>query len=231
MHLTEADPAGVARFVAFLEGPCRAAADVLLLGDLFDFWVSPAQVRTPGLAPVLRALRELVAAGVPVGFVEGNRDFAASPELAAVGVRTLPDSGVLTSGGRRVAYTHGDLLCRRDVRYQALRRVARSATARHVLRSLPARAALSLGRGARAGSRLETARKAYGDMGLDGGAVADFLRRFDADALVCGHVHWGRRHTLDVDGRPRDVVVLSAWEDRPTYARLAAGRLDFVLFE
>ncbi len=203
---------------------------MILLGDLFDFWVSPAQARDALWASVSRALDDLLAAGVDVGFVEGNRDFAASPELRRLGVEILADVGVVESGGRRVAYTHGDLLCARDVRYQALRRVARRATTRHLLQALPARWALGVGRGARAGSQLETTRKSYGDMGLSGDAVHSLLRRLDADALVCGHVHWGRRHVVEVDGAPRDVVVLSAWEDVATYAHLEDGRMAFVRF-
>ncbi len=229
-HLTPAFPEGIDRFLRFLRGPCAAASRVILLGDLFDFWVSPSQARTPALARILTGLSRLAATGVDVGFVEGNRDFAASPELRAAGVRSLPDVGVLTSGGRRVAFTHGDLLCTRDVRYQALRRVARTQIVRHVLRVLPERAAISLGEGAREGSRRETTRKAEGDMGLVPEAVAALLRDRNADALVCGHVHWGRRYSLAVEGTPRDVVVLSAWEDAGTYARVEAGCVDFVRF-
>lgn len=230
-HLTAADPAGVERFLRFLRGPCAQASRVILLGDLFDFWVSPAQVRDPALARVLDGLGELVERGVDVGFVEGNRDFAATPALAGRGVRALPDVGVLESGDRRVVFTHGDLLCTRDVRYQALRRVARTGLMRHVLRALPERAALGLGAGARAGSRLETTRKAYGDMGLVADAVVSLLAHHDADALVCGHVHWGKRYQVEIDGSPRDVVVLSAWEDAGTYARIDDGRIDFVAFD
>ncbi len=191
---------------------------MILLGDLFDFWVTPLQARDPGLRPVLEGLSDLVTSGVDVGFVEGNRDFAATPELEAVGVRSLPDVGLLRIGGRRVLYTHGDLLCTQDVRYQALRRVARSNVVRHVLRSLPESAAMRLGLGARAGSRLETSRKAYGDMGLYPPAVAGLLRAHEADVLICGHVHWGRCHRIEVEGTLRDVIVLSSWEDRGSYA-------------
>ena len=229
-HLSAARPEGVEQFLRFLRGPCAAAVRVILLGDLFDFWVSPAQVRDASLAAVLAGLRELTASGVEVGFVEGNRDFAATPELADVGVTPLPDVGVIESSGLRTVFTHGDLLCTRDVRYQALRRVARTSLMRHVLRSLPERAALGLGASARAGSRLETTRKAYGDMGLNPGAVVSLLRARSADALVCGHVHWGKRYTIDIDGGPRDVVVLSAWEDTGTYVHIGDGRIDFVEF-
>ena len=109
--------------------------------------------------------------------------------------------------------------------------MARTRFIRGVLRSLPAAAATRLGDAARKGSAMETATKAYGDMGLDAGSVAAMLRAHDADALVCGHVHWGQRFRIEVEGRERDVVVLGAWEEAPTYATLGDGGLRFVAFQ
>jgi len=232
IHLTPAEPAGIGRFVAFLRGPAAAAASLVIAGDLFEFWVTPDQAREPAYAPVLDGLRALVRGGTAVGFVEGNRDFEAAPALSAVGVERLPDVVVLEDGPFRVAVTHGDRLCRRDVRYQAFRRAVRTPLFRHLLRSAPSALAHGTGHAARAGSRMEVARKAEGDMALDAGAVADFLRSTDAEALVCGHVHWGRRHRIDVDGVPRDVIVLGAWDaGDASFARVADGRVTFERFE
>ena len=230
MHLTAADPAGIERFSRFLDGPAAAAARLLIVGDLFDVWTTPAQARDPSIAPVFASLRRL-AARIDVGFVEGNRDFAATPELRAAGVRPLPDVVVVEGGGLRVVATHGDLLCTKDVRYQAFRRVARSGIVRQILRRAPAKTVARVGDAARRGSAMETASKAYGDMGLAPDSVASILRANDADALVCGHVHWGKRFSMDVDGRDRDVVVLGAWEAAPTWAELSAGGLSFRTFE
>ena len=55
-------------------------------------------------------------------------------------------------------------------------------------------------------------------MGLHPPAVAGLLRAHEADVLVCGHVHWGRCHRIEVEGTLRDVIVLSSWEDRGSYA-------------
>lgn len=231
LHLSAGDAAGVARFVAFLDGPAAQVAAVVLAGDLFEVWTTPAQAREPGLAPVFDALRRRVDAGTFVGFVEGNRDFAATPELRRVGVRVLPDTLVVRDGALRVAITHGDRLCRRDVRYQAFRRVVRTQTVRHVLRALPDAWGDASGRAARKGSAMEIARKAEGDMGLDALAVADLLRATGADVLVCGHVHWGRRHRIAVGDTERDVVVLGAWDaGDASYARVADGRVEFLRF-
>ena len=160
-HLAGADPDGIRRFLRFLEGPASTAGRVILAGDLFDFWVTSDQAEDSELEPVLRGLASLVASGVEVGFVEGNRDFAASPDLRALGVARLPDVTLLESGGRRVVVTHGDRLCTRDVPYQAFRRVVRSGIVRHLLRRVPSGLALGAGRKARQGSALETSRKRY----------------------------------------------------------------------
>ncbi len=229
MHLTGADPAGIERFLAFLRGPCRSADRIVLLGDLFEFWVSPHQRSDRALRPVLDELASL-ARGREVGFVEGNRDFEAAAVLPGLGVARLPETIVVEAQGTRVVATHGDLLCTRDLRYLAYRRLARAGLIRHLLRVAPERVSLGVGETARAKSRKETAKKPYGDMGLDPAAVASLLRRADADALVCGHVHWGRRFTMEVDALPRDVVVLGAWEDQPTYAVLGDGGLRFHQF-
>jgi UDP-2,3-diacylglucosamine hydrolase len=232
VHLAPGDPAGIERFVAFLRGPAAQAASLLIAGDLFEFWVTSEQAREPAHAPVFAALRALTDGGRAVGFIEGNRDFEAAPALAAAGVVHLPDVHVLQDGAFRVAVTHGDRLCRRDVRYQAYRRAVRTPLVRHLLRTAPAAIAHRTGHAARAGSRMETSRKAEGDMALDARAAADFLRAHDADALVCGHVHWGRRHRIEVDGVSRDVVVLGAWDaGDASYARIADGRLTFERFE
>jgi UDP-2,3-diacylglucosamine pyrophosphatase LpxH len=103
--------------------------------------------------------------------------------------------------------------------------------ARHLIRAAPTRVAMTVGEGARAGSKLETSRKAYGDMGLVPRAVGSLLVREDADVLICGHVHWGQRFRLDVAGRERELVVLSSWEKRGSFARIVDGRIDFRWFD
>lgn len=219
------------RFLRFLEGPGGRGDRLVLVGDLFDFWVSPHQVRDPALRPVLDALRGLSERGVDVGFVEGNRDFEASRALGRFGVRALPDVEVIEAPWGRVAVTHGDALCTRDVGYQAFRRVVRAPVFRHLLRRAPEGLVMGAGRQARAESRRSTARKPYGDMGLDPLAVTSLLRSKDADALVCGHVHWGRRYQVEVDGVLREVVVLSDWEERGSYAVVDETGLGFHVFE
>ena len=74
-HLSPARPALVDAFAAFCAGPAREAAGVYVLGDLFDTWIGDDQLREPLAARVARGLRGIADTGVPVGMINGNRDF------------------------------------------------------------------------------------------------------------------------------------------------------------
>jgi UDP-2,3-diacylglucosamine hydrolase len=228
VHATPAAPATRDAFLGFLGGPARGAGALLVLGDLFETFVAPSEARRPGVREVLDGLAALVAAGTRVSFLPGNRDFPLAAVLRPLGIERLPDTATLEVDGARVIVTHGDLLCTRDRRYQAFRRTVRGRALRAVSEALPEGVVDRLAARARDASKAETARKAYADMGLDAGRIRRLLQRQDADALVCGHVHWGVRHRMGVDGRERDVFVLGAWEDGANWLEREAGAWRFV---
>jgi len=210
VHLAEDDPEGVERFLRWLDGLRGRARGLVLLGDLFDFWASAKQAGEPLGRRVLASLRALSDAGTRLAFVAGNRDYAFAGG-DGLPLEIWPDVVRARWGSRTVLLTHGDLLCTADARYQAMRRVLRSAPARAALAALPHRAASYVARGLRDVSRRETRRKPYASMGLDYGCARAWLDEAGADALVAGHVHTGVHHRLP--GEPRkDVYVLKDWE-------------------
>ncbi|HEU4395046.1 MAG TPA: UDP-2,3-diacylglucosamine diphosphatase [Planctomycetota bacterium] len=228
VHSTAAAPLTRDAFLRFASGPARGADALFVLGDLFETFVAPAEARRPGTREVVDALAELRRAGTRVAFLPGNRDFPLEGVLRPLGIERLPDTARLEVGGARVVATHGDLLCTADRRYQAFRRAIRGRPLRTVVQSLPPALLEGLAARARDASKAETARKAWGTMGLDAGRVRRILMREDADALVCGHVHWGVRHRMSVEGRERDVFVLGAWEDGANWLERSGGEWRFV---
>jgi UDP-2,3-diacylglucosamine hydrolase len=228
VHATPASPATLDAFLRFLAGPAREAETLYVLGDLFETFVAPEEAARPGVRDVIGGLRALGAAGTRVLFLPGNRDFPLEGVLRPLGIGRLPDMARLDVDGVRVLATHGDLLCTRDRRYQAFRRAVRARPLAAFAEALPAGALDRLAARAREASKAETSRKAYDTMGLDAGRVRRLLLREDADALVCGHVHWGVRHRMSVDGRPRDVFVLGAWEDGANWLERSGGEWRFL---
>src|SRR6185295_13639076 len=57
------------------EVAARRPERLVLLGDLFQVWVGYRQFETPGIRAFLDAVSAVRAAGVPVDYIEGNRDF------------------------------------------------------------------------------------------------------------------------------------------------------------
>ncbi len=208
VHLSEHDPAVAARFSAFL-ATVPEGSTLILLGDLFDWWVGRAQARLPFARGTLDRLREVASRGVRLAFLGGNRDFAfdGARNLA---IEIWPDVVRTRWGDRTVVLSHGDLLCTADERYLRMRRVFRSPAARSFLRLSPFALTSRMARGARRISTADMERKSPTEVGLDYGEARRWLDGYDADALVLGHVHTGVHHRLEGD-RPRDVYVLEDW--------------------
>jgi len=74
-------------------------------------------------------------------------------------------------------------------------------------------------------SRTENARKPEAIMDVDEGAVAAAFRRHGVPRMIHGHTHRPARHALDVDGTPRERVVLADWDDRGHYVEVSGAGL------
>jgi UDP-2,3-diacylglucosamine hydrolase len=210
VHLSPEHPEVADRFRSFLAGLKGRCATLVLLGDVFDYWVGRRQARDPFERAVVESLAALAAEGTRLAFQGGNRDYAFDG-ADGLAVEVWPDLVQTRWGDRRVLLTHGDLLCTADVGYQRMRGFLRSAPARAALASLPHGAARWFARGLRDLSDRETRRKSWASMGIDYGIARAWLDAHGADLLVAGHVHTGVHHRLPGDPT-RDVLVLKDWE-------------------
>lgn len=199
VHLAPEAPERGRRFEAFLER-LPAGTEVWVLGDLVDRWIEGRGYDTAGEAPAIRLLALHRAR-----FVPGNRDFLAGSRFAAAtGAEVVGDVAVVDVGGERVVATHGDLLCRRDIRYRAWRRIGRPAL-RALARAAPPAAARRIAARLSAWSAGEVARKGAAATDADPAAARDLLERHGATTLVAGHVH--RPGIRDLGGGRRLVLV------------------------
>ena len=129
--------------LAALDRVLAAAGDggmpVFVLGDLFDSYVSRAQVRTGVWRAVAERFRRARdgACGRVVLLV-GNRDFLLGDEFVrAAGCELVHGGYRLRLGDRDTLLLHGDELCQNDLPYQRAKRWLRSAPVRALARRLP----------------------------------------------------------------------------------------------
>lgn len=209
-------------------------ARLFVLGDLFDVYVSPAQMRVDVWRRVADGLAGAVRAGVLVYVMVGNRDFLLGSEFEAVsGARLVPGGITCRLAGRRTLLLHGDELCTRDEPYQRAKRWLRHPATRFLARQLPLRAALWAAGRARRKSASVIATGDQTRFDPVAAALDRAVARAGAELLVFGHIHRpaaGLRGDLAYRILPAfddDGVHLMADAARIGYQRVAVdGRLE-----
>ena len=227
LHLDAERPAITELFGRFLREEARGADALYILGDLFEAWVGDDDPSETG-ARVAEGLRAVAAAGTPVHFIRGNRDFLLGDAYARrAGMAVLPDPAVVTLYGTPTLLMHGDTLCTDDAAYQAFRAQTRHPQWQAQFLAQPLAARLAFAQAARAASKAHQA-------GLQGAgtmeAITDVapstvdatLVRYGIDTIIHGHTHRPAVHALDIEGRPCQRIVLGDWYEQGSVLRVDA---------
>jgi UDP-2,3-diacylglucosamine hydrolase len=217
VHLRPRDPAANRDFLRFLEEPCDA---LYFVGDLFDYWIGPKQLRVGDYDPELAALREK-SRRTRMFFIKGNRDYLLEARFErASGTKILGDRARVEVGGRSVLLAHGDFLFNKNPKYAAYRTLMRSKPIEDLWLSLPAFVGRSVVRGYRRVSPLTTRAVTWSREEIAERARPLFAQ--GADVLICGHIHQPQTVDVDVAGRRRRVFIMGDW---------CGGTQDYVVFE
>ena len=225
VHLDPWDERSARDFASWIAG-LPELHDLLILGDLFDVWVGPAQERLPGATVVLDALHAIAARGTRVHVVPGNRDFLLGRSFERrTRARVHPDGCVVqwsTSSGRacRCAAVHGDLLCTRDHAYQRLRRVLRSKPLMWLAPRLPLPVGAFIASRLRRASVQALQSKLSDEKSMQETAARELAQATGADVVICGHAHRAQDERLSSGPR---WIVLDAFGGERDAARLTSG--------
>ena len=201
LHLTPSDTQGLARMGALLAMASERAQRLLLLGDLFDLWLTGAERGVPQFASLFSALRAARAAGCSIEFIPGNRDYNFTrADGAALGIDVAADEELDAEfAGRKTRFLHGDQLLTDDHGYQFMKRLVRSGVVRWLTRRLPPTLPLAIGRRLRRYSDRAVPRKSNHAVRIVPEAVAARVAA-GSQLVVCGHVHRFERRLLPGGG-------------------------------
>ncbi|MDH3254710.1 MAG: UDP-2,3-diacylglucosamine diphosphatase [Acidobacteriota bacterium] len=197
----------------------RDCEQLVLLGDLFQVWVGNPRFETADIAAVVAALRRVREDGIPVHYIEGNRDFFVAGSSYENVFDTVGDELAITSGGKRYLAIHGDGINEKDHLYRFWRRVSKNRLSRMAMNRLP----LWLARRLVFGFERELGKTNFKHKkNLPQEVILDFARSRLAegfDALILGHFHEPFRRSLDRG----EVIVLDAWFRSQRVEWLAGG--------
>jgi UDP-2,3-diacylglucosamine hydrolase len=223
LHLDLSTEDGAEGFVTWLNGLETQLPQLIVLGDLFDVWVGPAQSELPGAPSVLDALARLTERGTETLVIHGNRDFLLDASFERrTGTRIVPDGFVGVCGDKRVLFVHGDELCTLDTNYLRLRAVVRSRPVLWLAPRIPLPVATRIARRLRRASTQALVVKPVEEKSMQLSAAEAVARETRADLVVCGHAHeyrvqelasGARWIVLDAFGGEHDVLHVAGAKD------------------
>ncbi len=136
-HLCKPSDPNYRALLAFLEEQCGKTDLLVLLGDIFEFWIGKETV-TDDYLPLIEAFERMHQQGTKLVYVEGNHDFHLGPVFTRrLNCQVFPDGGSIELDGKSIYLAHGDLANPDDNGYRRLRKFLRSNLIRTSLRVAP----------------------------------------------------------------------------------------------
>jgi len=115
------------RICQWLDSIKHNAAEIYLMGDLFDFWFEYKHVVPKGFSRFLGKIAELTDSGIAITIFKGNHDMWTFGYLEKeLGVKIVSDELIIERNGKTFFLHHGDGLGPGDKGYKWLRKFFRS---------------------------------------------------------------------------------------------------------
>jgi len=214
------------RAIQLLRSWRGVASHVVLLGDVFEFWMEYRHYINRHHFHFLRALSELVESGVEVHILSGNHDFRLDdffPKTLGVKVHK---TFLLDVQGKRVWCQHGDGMARSDWKYRIASRILHSPVDVWLFRLLHPDWGMSLAHWVGG-----TSRKVNQHADPKQSEYAEFARtvlaREHCDAVIHGHNHhpgiWNYAEGTHIN--------CGQWLFALSYAELRAGEFKIIQVE
>ena len=218
IHLGPSIPHTNQGFYQFLELAAQKADHLILVGDIFNYWIGDDiafQRPEPWLVEAISQLQTF-SKQKPLYLIHGNRDFLLGHEFAErIGATLLPAQILLEVEGQLVHLSHGDELCSSDKGYMLFRAWTRQNWLQKLFFKLPIAWRIGVANKARKKSKEKQAAPSYdhskGEV-VDSSINAIFKKNPNLNGIIHGHTHKPNIHHLNVDGKDYWRVVLPDWE-------------------
>ncbi len=118
--------ARIERFLNWLQG-LEDGSELILLGDIFDFWLDYPTFMPKTHLEILYGLRKLQDRGCRISFVGGNHDIWCADFLREqLDIPILAGGTVIERQGRKLRLDHGDGILSGDIFYRGFRAAVRN---------------------------------------------------------------------------------------------------------
>ncbi len=167
----------------------ESLSHLILLGDIFEFWMEYKHFIPKSNFSFLMLLKELSDSGVEVHYFAGNHDFNLGSFFEdSLGVIVHSDSALLKLQGRKVFLQHGDGLAHSDYKYRIVKWVIRHPINNFLFKLIHPDFGMKLAGFVGGASRDHNS---YGSVPFNEyeDAAYQLLESNQADAFLHGHIH------------------------------------------
>jgi UDP-2,3-diacylglucosamine hydrolase len=220
------------RIVRWLDSIKPTAAEIYLMGDVFDFWFEYATVVPKGYIRLLGKLAELSDAGIRIVMFKGNHDMWMFDYFKKeLGIEIVPDELIIERNGKTFFLHHGDGLGPGDQGYKFLKSFFRSRFCQWLFARIHPNLGIGIAKKWSSKSRLLNDRKEEFKNEEQEWLVTysrQMLRNRKFDFLIFGHRH------LPLDIRVSDqsrYINLGEWINYNSYAVFDGKSLELKYFE
>ncbi len=220
------------KIIRWLDAIKHDAAEIYLLGDVFDFWFEYRTVVPRGFVRLLGKIAELTDSGIPVHWFTGNHDmwiFDYIPKELNVILHRSPVQKEYN--GKKFYIAHGDGLGPGDYGYKFIKKVFASRVCQWLFARIHPNLGIRVARYWSGKSRIATGR--YEEKYL--GDEKEYLAVYSKEILAKEHFDYlifGHRHLpLDVTFGKSRYINLGDWVKYFTYSVFDGNELKLLKFE
>jgi UDP-2,3-diacylglucosamine hydrolase len=218
--------------VRFLDEIKNDAAEIFLVGDMFDFWYEYRKVVPKGFTRLLGKLAELSDAGIPMHFFVGNHDMWMKDYfLKELNIPIYFEPKEFERNGKKFLIGHGDGLGPGDKGYKFLKKIFRNPFCQWLFGILPPYFGMGLADYFSRRSRAQTGVSEETFLGEDKEWLLiyskEVLKKKNFDFFVFGHRHLAIDFRLTEGSR---YINLGDWIHYYTYAVFDGNNLQLKSF-
>lgn len=220
------------RLVRWLDSIKHDAAELFLVGDIFDFWFEYSSVVPKGYIRFLGKLAELTDAGIKLYMFRGNHDMWMFNYFEQeLGATIISNELVLERQGKKLFIHHGDGLGPGDTKYKLLKKLFRNRFLQWLLARVHPNFTFGLANRWSQHSRIANAAPKEQKMFENEWLVTfarETLQTQHFDYLIFGHRHIPLVIALSNNS---EYINLGEWIHYNSYAVMENGKVDLLYFE
>ena len=204
------------------------AAEIYLVGDVFDFWYEWKSAVPRGFVRILGKLAEICDSGIPVHFFTGNHDLWTFGYLEEeIGMKVYRNPIQVSLQGKSCYIGHGDGLGPGDRKYKALKKVFTSNICQWLFSRLHPNASFGMANYFSSKSRITNKEKDAVFTSEENEWLVDYckemLKKTHHDYFIFGHRHL----PLDIQlSNTSKYINLGEWVNYNSYGVLENGLLE-----